>query len=143
METIDLTPKWSEILPTWRFMVEQVTTRDKADPENGKDPNTVMMNFWAEMKVMAEAADKWNSFGAPLVRRCLEEGFDWEILEPFREAFEKELNQKADEDEYQREIEEARCERCGGTGVVTEPVGIAGEAIDADFVERPCPECNE
>ncbi len=64
VEYLDMTPTWSDILPTWRFMVEQVTTRDKPAP--GKDPNLVMMNFWDQMKTMALAADRWNAYVAEL-----------------------------------------------------------------------------
>lgn len=117
METIDCTPTWTEILPTWRFMVEQVTTHD---PETKtKSPNIVMQNFWAELHSMAAAADKWNE-------HC------------------KFLNEQADEDEQQRINEElAECQTCGGTGTVTEFVGIVGEGFDADLVERRCPDCSE
>jgi hypothetical protein len=55
---VDLTPTWSAILPTWRFAVEQVTTRDKS--KNGSNPDLVMTNFWEQMRQMASAADKWN-----------------------------------------------------------------------------------
>lgn len=117
MEYIDITPTWTEILPTLRFMVEQVTTRD---PETKtKSPSIVMENFWKQLKIMAEAADKWNE-------HC------------------KMLDEMADEDEQQRLNEElAVCERCHGSRIILEPRGIAGEAFDADFVEVPCPECSE
>jgi len=64
MKYVNLTPTWEEILPTWRFMAEQVTTRDK--PRNGSDPNAVMMEFWGQMALMAQAADNFNALVAEL-----------------------------------------------------------------------------
>lgn len=64
MKYVNLTLRWTEILPTYRFMAEQVTTRDK--PKNGSNPNKVMMNFWDEMKRMAQAADNYGDLVAYL-----------------------------------------------------------------------------
>lgn len=59
MAYMNLTPRWSELMTTFRFLVESVTTRDRPEPRMGKDPNTVMQNFWSEMTRMAEGADRY------------------------------------------------------------------------------------
>jgi hypothetical protein len=68
---INLTPRWTEILPTFQFLVESVTTRDK--PKNGSDPDAVMMNFWNEMKRIAQAADNYGD----LLAFVRSEQFNW------------------------------------------------------------------
>lgn len=68
---IDMTPTWAEILPTWQTIVADATKTKK--PEQ-------MQRFWQEMESMARAADNWNRFGSKLLERCIEAGFDWDIL---------------------------------------------------------------
>jgi hypothetical protein len=55
---VDLTPTWTEILPTWRRMVEAKNSA-KRDQRDGY--NLVMGNFWEEMDRMAQAADQFSA----------------------------------------------------------------------------------
>jgi len=48
--TIDLTPTWQEILPTWKLIVDDATRVRKPDQ---------MDRFWPEMQSMAESADAY------------------------------------------------------------------------------------
>lgn len=54
VEYIDMTPTWAEILPTWKLIVRSVLDGTNTNPEE------TMENFWDQMAVMANAADKWN-----------------------------------------------------------------------------------
>jgi len=55
MQYIDLTPKWQEILPVWQRIVEDATRTLKPHQ---------LQRFWAEMRRMAEAADRWGAYCA-------------------------------------------------------------------------------
>jgi hypothetical protein len=49
--TIDLTPTWQEILPTWKVIVDDATKALKPDQ---------LQRFWTEMQRMAESADRYS-----------------------------------------------------------------------------------
>jgi hypothetical protein len=55
IETIDCTPTWAEILPTWLMLYRQAITGDCTNP------TLVRENAEKEFRRMAEAADKWNA----------------------------------------------------------------------------------
>lgn len=55
METLDLTPKWSEILPALLAVSQDGTIHGKNAAAH-------------EMRRMAQAADKWNDCAADMVR---------------------------------------------------------------------------
>lgn len=55
IETIDLTPTWSQILPVW-LNLYQAALQGRT-----KDPDTILCNAEIEFNRMAEAADKWNA----------------------------------------------------------------------------------
>ena len=52
MRTIDLTPTWSAVLPAWLAVAEQGYRTHNLE---------LISNFVAEMRRMAEAADRWNA----------------------------------------------------------------------------------
>jgi hypothetical protein len=58
MTYVDLTPRWTEILPTWLMMYRQSITGDCANPE------LIRKNATDEFRRMAEAADKFNDLVA-------------------------------------------------------------------------------
>jgi hypothetical protein len=63
MKYVNLTPRWTEILPTWLMMFEQAITGDCTNPD------LVRANAKEELRRMAEAADKWNDIVAALRAR--------------------------------------------------------------------------
>lgn len=60
MKYINLTPRWTEILPTWLMMIEQAALGDCSNPD------VVMQNAREEMRRMAEAADRFGDLVAAL-----------------------------------------------------------------------------
>lgn len=63
IETIDVTPTWEEILPTWLFIARQAYPAAWREHGQGKKPSPgtkkQIENFEAEMLNMARAADAW------------------------------------------------------------------------------------
>ena len=55
VETIELTPSWQDILPTWLMMFEQAILG------NCTNPDLIRANAKQELRRMAQAADKWNA----------------------------------------------------------------------------------
>lgn len=53
VKTIDMTPTWKEILPTWLRIAREAYQQ--------KQVNNIY-SFEQEMARMAEAADKWNAW---------------------------------------------------------------------------------
>lgn len=66
MRYVNLTPRWTEILPMHRKLFEQVTHPIK--PRAGINANyqVVRDNFWAEVERMAQGADNFNDLVAYL-----------------------------------------------------------------------------
>lgn len=53
MKTIDVTPKWAEIVNVWLRIAREAYRED-----NGQN----IHNFESEMRRMAETADLWNAY---------------------------------------------------------------------------------
>lgn len=60
VETINLTPRWAVILPTWLMMYRQAVTGDCSNPDVVKE------NATKEFERMAEAADRYANLVAYL-----------------------------------------------------------------------------
>ena len=58
---INLTPRWTEILRTWRMIVE---ANNSAKRNHRNHYNKTMGDFWDEMQRMAQAADNFNDIAA-------------------------------------------------------------------------------
>jgi hypothetical protein len=54
MKYVNLTPRWTEILPTWLMMLEQSITGDCTNPDLVKE------NAKTELRRMAQGADNYN-----------------------------------------------------------------------------------
>ena len=77
IKTIDMTPTWVEVLPTWKQIAETAYDQLSSRPPVGADPRGNLERFWAEMQRMAETADKWNEHVKNLpVDTAHEEGRD-------------------------------------------------------------------
>jgi hypothetical protein len=68
MPYINLTPRWTEILPTWLMMFEQAITGDCTDPD------LIRQNAKEELRRMAEAADNFNDLVTELRNMAIGEG---------------------------------------------------------------------
>ena len=61
MEYIDLTPKWREILPTWKAVVENCNSCKR---NHRNHYNKTMSDFWNEIELIAQCPDDFNTLVA-------------------------------------------------------------------------------
>lgn len=71
MKYVNLTPRWTEILPTWLMIFEQAITGDCTNPD------LIRSNTKEELRRMAQGADNFNDIVAGL--RFCEEATDEDI----------------------------------------------------------------
>lgn len=67
---VDVTPKWSEVLPTWLMLFQQAIEGDCSNPD------LIKSNVRGELRRMAKAADQWNELAGKMnrVEQLLEAG---------------------------------------------------------------------
>ncbi len=90
---IDLTPRWTQILPTWLMMYRQAVKGECTDPA------LIKANATAEFTRMAEAADRYNDLMAWMRAQGWSGPRIESILEEARKYADKERNEVKESDD--------------------------------------------